>query len=84
MQGLPVKEWRRGDFLLSTDASLIDIDAVNAVFASDYMPWAVKLPEDLLRTAINSSLCLGLYHSPEEPDTGTTSHRGHIRPLFPR
>lgn len=68
MQGLPVKEWRRGDFLVSTDVSLIDMEAVNSAFASDSMPWAVGLPEDVLRTAINSSLCLGLYHCPK---TGT-------------
>lgn len=67
MQGLPVKEWRRGCFLLSTDVTLIDMEAVNSAFASDSMPWAVALPEDLLRTAINSSLCLGLYHCPN-PD----------------
>ena len=53
MQELPAREWRRGDFLPSKDPSLDDIDAINAAFASDAMPWAVKIPEDL-RTAINS------------------------------
>lgn len=65
MHGLPVKEWHRDGFLVSTDVSLIDLGAVNSAFASDSMPWAVGLPEDLLRTAINSSLCLGLYHCPK-------------------
>lgn len=73
MQGLPVREWRRGDFLLSTDVSLVDLDAVNTAFASDAMPWAVGLPKDTLRTAINSSLCFGLYHCPEEPQSGTAT-----------
>ena len=68
MQGLPVKEWYRDDFFVSTDVSLIDMEAVNSAFASNSMPWAVGLPEDLLQTAINSSLCLGLYHCPK---TGT-------------
>lgn len=72
MQGLPIKEWRRGDFFLSTDVALIDLDAVNAAFAADFMPWATELPEDTLRTVINSSLCLALYHWPEtEPRSGT-------------
>ncbi|SPO04834.1 related to GNAT family N-acetyltransferase [Cephalotrichum gorgonifer] len=72
MQGLPTKEWRRGEFLLSTDVGLIDLDAVNDAFASDSMPWAVRLPLDTLRTAINSCLCFGLYHCPEaESDSGT-------------
>lgn len=69
MQGLQPREWRRGDFILSTDASLVDIEAVNIAFASDAMPWAVELPEELLRTAINSSLCLGLYHYPKTEDS---------------
>lgn len=72
MQGLPVREWRRGDFFLSTDVALVDLDAVNTAFASDFMPWAVGLPKDMLRTAINNSLCLGLYHHPEiNPQSGT-------------
>ena len=75
MQGLPVKEWRRGDFFLSTDVALVDLDAVNTAFASDFMPWAVGLPKDMLRMAINSSLCLGLYHCPETtmPQSGTAT-----------
>lgn len=66
MEGLPVKEWRRESFLVSTDVSLIDMEALNSALASDSMPWAVGLPEDLLLTALRSSLCLGLYHYPEK------------------
>lgn len=83
MQGLPVREWRRGDFLLSTDTSLIDLEAVGTAFDSDTMPWAVKLPDDLLRIAINSSLCLGIYHSPEEPGSGKPPDHDHLHTSSP-
>lgn len=75
MQGVPIEQWRRGDFLLSTDVGLIDLDAVNTAFASDCMPWAVGLPMETLRLAINSSLCLGLYHCPEADVNSGTSER---------
>lgn len=78
-------EWRRGDFLLSTDPSLVDIKAVNKAFASDAMPWAAELPEDLLRTAINSCLCLGLYHQPKTENTsGTANYKRFPNPALTR
>jgi GNAT superfamily N-acetyltransferase len=57
----PHKTWTRDGFLISTDPSLIPLNAVNDAFASDMIYWATRLPEDVLREMIDKSVCFGLY-----------------------
>ncbi|KAH7000747.1 hypothetical protein EDB80DRAFT_895880 [Ilyonectria destructans] len=56
--------WLRGDYLISTDPSLLQIKAINKALGSDAVWWAGELPEDALHEAVRNSLCLGIYHRP--------------------
>jgi ribosomal protein S18 acetylase RimI-like enzyme len=60
-----IRNWYRDNFLVSTDRSLIQIDAVNEAMGSDLMWWAQGLPRDEARRAINNAMCFGLYELPE-------------------
>lgn len=54
-------EVRRGGYLVSTDRSLLDLDAVHA-FLSQRSYWAAGISRDRLETAIANSLPFGVYH----------------------
>src|SRR5260370_20928719 len=51
---------RRGDFLVSTDRTLLDVAAVHD-FLANHSYWAAGIPLDVLQRAIHGSLCFGLY-----------------------
>jgi GNAT superfamily N-acetyltransferase len=53
---------RRGDFLLSTDRSLLDASAVHAFLARSY--WAQGIPLDVVRRSIENSIPFAIYHAP--------------------
>ncbi|CAG8938250.1 unnamed protein product [Penicillium salamii] len=55
------ENWHRGNYLVSTDPELLQVEAVNAALGSDMVWWAGDLPEAALREALNKSLCFGLY-----------------------
>ncbi|KLO93138.1 GNAT family N-acetyltransferase [Fusarium fujikuroi] len=59
--------WRRDEFLISTDSSLIPVKEVIKVFASKEFYWAKPLPEDATREMLDNGLSFGLY------DTDTDS-----------
>ncbi|KAL4808056.1 hypothetical protein BDV18DRAFT_158174 [Aspergillus unguis] len=48
-------------FLLSTDKSLLSLDAINAAYGSDDMYWNTELPRDMLGNILDNSLCFGVY-----------------------
>ncbi|KAK0742351.1 acyl-CoA N-acyltransferase, partial [Apiosordaria backusii] len=52
-------------YLISTDPSLIPLEALSAAFASDFIYWSKPLTHSQLQTLIQNSLCLGLYHENE-------------------
>ncbi len=52
--------YRRGELLVSTDRNLIDVAAVHD-FLANRSYWAAGVPLDVLRRAIDGSLCFGLY-----------------------
>ena len=54
-------EVRRDGYLVSTDAALLDLDAVHA-FLSQRSYWATGISREQLETAIANSLPFGLYH----------------------
>ncbi|KAL2069696.1 hypothetical protein VTL71DRAFT_14375 [Oculimacula yallundae] len=58
-------EWYKSNFLFSTNPILIQPAAVNAAFATDYIHWAKPMEEDLLRTMLDNSLCIGVYELPK-------------------
>ncbi|KAK3292658.1 uncharacterized protein B0H64DRAFT_233849 [Chaetomium fimeti] len=61
----PPRTWTREasgiTYTISTDPSLIQLDAVNAAFATDMIYWAKPLPPDALQRCVEQSLCFGLY-----------------------
>jgi GNAT superfamily N-acetyltransferase len=58
------REWRRGEFVVSTDRSRLDVDQVHAYLASSY--WAAGMPRAVLERAIENSLTFGIYHGHDQ------------------
>jgi hypothetical protein len=48
-------------YTISTDPSLIQLDALDAAFRSDMLYWAQPLSPEALKLCVEQSLCLGLY-----------------------
>jgi hypothetical protein len=49
----------RGDVLVSTDRSRLDIDLVHTVLGSTY--WAANIPREVVVRSIENSLAFGIY-----------------------
>ncbi len=54
------EEWRRGDFVISTDKRRVDLQAVHAFLITSY--WAQDVPLAVVERAIEHSMVFGLYH----------------------
>ena len=54
------REWQRGEFVVSTNRSRLDIDLVHDYLASSY--WAAGMPRAVLERGIENSLIFGIYH----------------------
>jgi len=52
-------EHRRGEFLLSTDPQLVDLDVVYGFLTECY--WAKGIPRNTVARSIENSLCFGIY-----------------------
>ena len=50
----------RGDYVISTDRSRVDVAAVHAFLSRSY--WSPGIPEDTVRRAIAGAICFGIYH----------------------
>lgn len=55
----------RGEFAISTDRSRLDIDAIHK-FLSEESYWAGERTLEQTRTAIDNSICFGLYHEDKQ------------------
>jgi GNAT superfamily N-acetyltransferase len=53
-------EWRRDEYLLSTDKSKIDVAAVHDFLSHSY--WAENIPLTVVQKSIDNSLCFAIYH----------------------
>jgi GNAT superfamily N-acetyltransferase len=53
------EEYRRGEYVISTDPSRIDVDAVHAFLARSY--WATGISRAVVARSIEGSLNFGLY-----------------------
>jgi GNAT superfamily N-acetyltransferase len=56
----PHEVGRRGDFLISTDPSLLDLPLIHD-FLSNRSYWAAGRPPEVVRRSVDNSLCFGLY-----------------------
>ena len=59
-----VLEYRRGDFLISTDRSRLDLDVVHGFLTECY--WARGIPKEVVARSIQHSLCFGMYHAEKQ------------------
>jgi GNAT superfamily N-acetyltransferase len=55
-------EWRRGEYLISTDAELLDLDVIHR-FLSEDSYWAPGVTREVVERSIENSICFGLYHA---------------------
>src|SRR5512140_1242181 len=53
-------EYRRDEFVISTDPARLDVDAIHA-FLSERAYWALERPREVVARTIEHSLCYGLY-----------------------
>lgn len=58
-------EWRNGEFAISTDKSRLQIDAIHK-FLSEESYWAKERSRELTETAIEHSVCFGVYLEDEQ------------------
>ena len=54
----------RGEYVISTDRSRIDVAAVHAFLSRSY--WSPGIPEDVVRRGIAGAICFGVYHGSEQ------------------
>lgn len=52
-------ELREGQYLVSTDRSLLDVDRIHAYLTSSY--WAEGVPRDIVARSIENSISVGLF-----------------------
>jgi len=57
---MEITEWKKDDYLVSTDKSKIDVDAVHHFLSQSY--WAEGIPKDVVHRGIDNSLCFAIYH----------------------
>lgn len=50
---------RRGEFLISTDKSKLDIDTIHSFLVRSY--WSPNIPRETVTRAIENSFCFGIY-----------------------
>ncbi len=54
----------RGDYLISSDATRLDVDAIHAFLTTSY--WCPGISKEIVERAIRGSLCFGLYHKDQQ------------------
>ena len=54
-------EWRKDEYLLSTDKSKIDVELVHRFLSHSY--WAESIPLEIVQKSIDQSLCFGMYRN---------------------
>ena len=57
-------EWRRGEYLISTDKSRLNLELVHEFLKNSY--WASGIPDDIVRRSIENSLVFGVYTGDEQ------------------
>jgi GNAT superfamily N-acetyltransferase len=52
-------DWKKNEYLISTDRSKIDVDAVHNYLAQSY--WAMGIQKEIVKRSIENALCFGIY-----------------------
>lgn len=58
------REWRRGEFVISTERSRLDVKAVHRFLSRSY--WSPDIPLEVVRRSIEHSMPFGMYRGPEQ------------------
>jgi len=66
--GTDIREWRRGEFLVSTDRARLDLNVVHGFLTNCY--WAKGISRELVDRSIEHSLCFGIYDESGSKDSG--------------
>jgi GNAT superfamily N-acetyltransferase len=59
-----VQEWRRGDYLISTDKSRLDLAVIHNFLTASY--WAAGISMEIVKRSIEHSLAFGLYKGDQQ------------------
>jgi GNAT superfamily N-acetyltransferase len=59
-----IQERRRGEYVVSTDRSRLDLDVVHGYLKRSY--WAEGVPLDVVRRSVENSLVFGMYRGAEQ------------------
>ena len=54
------REYRREDFLISTDRSRLDLDTIHGYLTRSW--WAGGISKETVARSLDAALCLGVYH----------------------
>jgi N-acetylglutamate synthase-like GNAT family acetyltransferase len=57
---MQTSEWARGEYLISTDKSKIDVTVVHQFLSQSY--WAKGISQSIMQKSIENSLCFAVYH----------------------
>ncbi len=57
---MQVEEYKKDNYLVSTDKSRLNISVIHNFLSHSY--WAENIPIELLKKAIENSLCFGVYN----------------------
>jgi GNAT superfamily N-acetyltransferase len=58
------REWRRGEYLISTDRSRLNLGIIHDFLSTSY--WAVGVLDDVVRRLVENSLVFGVYRGEEQ------------------
>lgn len=61
------QRYTRGDYLITTDPALLDVDAIQGYLSRSY--WADMRPREITELSLRHSLNFGLYHMGEQGPT---------------
>jgi GNAT superfamily N-acetyltransferase len=54
-----IQEWRRGEYIISTDKRRLDLSVVHGFLTASY--WAAGIPLEIVKKSIEHSLSFGVY-----------------------
>ncbi len=57
-------EWKRGEYLISTDKNRLDLAVIHDFLATSY--WATGVPVDVVKRSIEHSLTFGVYKGEQQ------------------
>ena len=58
------QEWRKGDYLISTDNNLLDLAVIHGFLTTSY--WSEGIPFDIVKKSMDHSLHFGLYRGDQQ------------------